>query len=188
MHEQTTVVKRSWSKRSDRKAALSHAQFLFLKPAFHLLLSLLLTLSILISCSHQLGTFIPEHSITPSPLACHLAAVFLNTVVSLPLVHSCCCFACRLHLPITTQSSQIHRLHWFISLHQCLDSMGGIRLAAARGTCPSITKSPCRVSDFLTRLIITYAVLNIYFTSFTGISWLKCCLDFVLRGVDGSFH
>ena len=157
MHEQTTVVKRSWS--SDRKAPLSHAQPLFLKPAFHLLLSLMLTLSILISCSHQPGTFIQGHSVTPSALACHLAAVFLNTVVSLPLVHSCCCFACRLYFPITPQSSQIHRLHWFISHHQCLDSMGGIHLAAARGTCPSITKSPCRVSDFLTRLIITYQLL-----------------------------
>ena len=35
---------------------------------------------------------------------------------SQPLVQSCCCFVCPLHLPISTESLQIQRLHQSLSL------------------------------------------------------------------------
>lgn len=65
----------------------------------------------------------------------------------LPVVHSCCCLAHVLHLPNTGQSLQIHQLYHFISFIVSSANLShkSLLAAAAQGSPPSLTKSPCGV-------------------------------------------
>lgn len=65
----------------------------------------------LISAVHISWSHLSNSTVTHLPR--FLAAV-LNMMLSLPLVHFCCCFAHPRHLPITTYCLQIHQLHHFI--------------------------------------------------------------------------
>lgn len=73
-----------------------------------------------ISCQYPLAQW---HTYIVRQVIWLLFFFFLNMILSLPLVQSCCCcFVCPLHLPINAHSSHIHQLNFnslsgVISLH-----------------------------------------------------------------------
>ena len=152
--------------------------FTRLTHARNILICCLIDFSLFKSASH-IHPIAQWHTFT---LAYHLAAVFLNMMLSFSLAHSCCCFVCPSLFTIwSLQIQQVLQHHQLFKLqgHQPPRSTvsgqhGGFFLLLLRAEAPQSENLPEESKhQRLSTKIQTTFVMNIFFTSFTCLSWLN---------------